>query len=59
MNPKPRQSEPSDVLETGGHESSRRSIARDEVMKRIIKQHPQRDIPRVESIDPREAPPRE
>jgi hypothetical protein len=59
MNPKPQESEPNDLPETGGQEGSERSIAHDEAMKRIIKQHPQRDIPRVESIEPREAPPKE
>jgi hypothetical protein len=59
MDPKPQQPEPNDLPETGGQESSVRSIARDEAMKRIIKQHPQRDIPRVESIEPPEAPPKE
>lgn len=31
----------------------------DEELKRILKQHPQRAIPQVESVEPREAPPRE
>lgn len=39
--------------------SGARSIARQEQLKRIVKQHPQRDIPRVESVDPSEAPARE
>jgi hypothetical protein len=48
-----------DIPEKGGQESSPHSIAHDEAMKRIIKQHPQRDIPRVESMEPAEAPPKE
>ncbi len=59
MNPKPQESEPNDLPETGGQEGTERGIAHDEAMKRIIRQHPQRDIPRVESIEPREAPPKE
>ncbi len=39
--------------------SGARSIARQEQLKRIVKQHPQRDIPKVESVDPGEAPARE
>jgi hypothetical protein len=30
-----------------------------EQLKRMIKQHPQREIPLVESIEPAEAPPKE
>lgn len=56
MDPKMQRPEPKNRLETGGQESNGRSIARDEAMKRIIKQHPQRDIPRVESIEPPGAP---
>lgn len=56
MDPKTQRPEPRKMLETGGQESNGRSIARDEAMKRIIKQHPQRDIPRVESVEPPEAP---
>jgi hypothetical protein len=32
---------------------------RDDELKRIVRQHPQKGIPQVEGIDPREAPPRE
>jgi hypothetical protein len=39
--------------------SGARSVARQEQLKRIVKQHPQRDIPKVESVDPNEAPSRE
>jgi hypothetical protein len=31
----------------------------DDELKRIVKQHPQKGIPQVEGIEPREAPPRE
>jgi Protein of unknown function (DUF2934) len=47
------------MSEMGGQESAPHSIAHDEAMKRIIKQHPQRDIPRVESVEPADAPRKE
>jgi hypothetical protein len=34
-----------------------RSIATDERLKRVIKQHPQRDEPKVDSVEPGETPP--
>lgn len=37
-------------------QSGSRSIARDEALKRIVKQHPQRDMPQVESIESRDIP---
>ena len=40
-------------------QSTGRSIARDETKKRIVKQHPQRDLPRVEGVEPRDAPTKE
>lgn len=33
-------------------QSGARSVARDERLKRIIRQHPQRDIAQIESIEP-------
>ena len=45
-----------ETTEMGGQEGAPHSIAHDEAMKRIIKQHPQRDIPRVESLEPAKAP---
>jgi hypothetical protein len=59
MDRKLQQGAPEPVIESGGQESRPRSIVRDEAMKRIIRQHPQRDIPRVEGIEPGEAPPKE
>lgn len=35
-----------------------RSKAKDERMKEILRQHPQRDEPRLDSVEPDEAPPR-
>lgn len=40
-------------------QSGVRGPGKDEELKRIIKQHPQKGIPQVEGIEPREAPPRE
>jgi uncharacterized protein (UPF0264 family) len=36
--------------------SNVRSIAKQEELKRIIKQHPYRDLPRVDSVEPTEIP---
>ncbi|MGA8147586.1 MAG: DUF2934 domain-containing protein [Gallionellaceae bacterium] len=33
--------------------------AEDEALKRIIRGHPRRDIPRIESMEPEDAPPKE
>lgn len=38
-------------------QSDGRSIATDERLKRVIKQHPQRDEPKVDSVEPLELPP--
>lgn len=45
--------------ESGMQQRSTHSPREDEVLKRIIKKHPQRDIPQIEGIDPQEAPLRE
>lgn len=34
-----------------------RGVARDEGLKRIVRQHPQRDEPKVDSVEPGETPP--
>ena len=34
-----------------------RGIAADEALKRVIKQHPQRDEPKVDSVEPGDTPP--
>jgi hypothetical protein len=52
----PERTEP---LEPEVQTSHERSIHKEEQLKRIIKQHPQRDIPRVESVEPPEAPRKE
>jgi hypothetical protein len=38
------------------HQGSSHSSREDEAMKRVIRKHPQRDIPMVEGIDPQDAP---
>lgn len=38
-------------------QSDGRSIATDERLKRVIRQHPQRDEPKVDSVEPLELPP--
>jgi len=34
-------------------------FGQDDALKRIIKQHPRKGIPQVESVDPQDAPPKE
>ncbi|HEY8709596.1 MAG TPA: hypothetical protein VIM34_16575 [Burkholderiaceae bacterium] len=34
-----------------------RGIAADQVLKRVIKQHPKRDEPKVDSVEPGDTPP--
>ena len=43
-----------DVQESGTH-----GAWEDDALKRIIRQHPRKGIPQVESMEPREAPPKE
>ena len=38
-------------------EDSGRSTSRDDRLKRVIRQHPQRDEPRADSVEPDELPP--
>lgn len=45
--------------ESAIQQRSTHSPREDEALKRIIKKHPQRDIPQIEGIDPQEAPLRE
>jgi len=56
---KPRIPKIPEPLEAELQQSDERSIAKHERLKRVIRQHPQREIPRVESIEPRDAPPKE
>jgi hypothetical protein len=47
---------PSDVLEAEVQQSGQIGITRDSLLKREIRKHPGRDIPRVEDLDPSEVP---
>ncbi|HVO08842.1 MAG TPA: hypothetical protein VMT83_18780 [Burkholderiaceae bacterium] len=53
--PRPSPAEPPPV-EQEIQQSGGRSIVKDEHLKRVIKQHPQRDEPRVDSVEPGETP---
>lgn len=48
--------EPDVFEEVGMQHGGTLGPAQDEALKRILKQHPRRDIPRVESIEPEDAP---
>jgi hypothetical protein len=58
MNPE-KQPQPLVPAELEVQQSGGRSVAREERLKKAIRRHPQRDIPRVESVEPSQAPPRE
>lgn len=45
-----------DAAEFGIQQSSTLSPAADDALKRAIKRHPRREIPRIESVEPEEAP---
>ena len=47
------------IAEFEMQQSGSRGRAEDEALKRMIKRHPRRDIPMIESLEPEEAPPRE
>lgn len=49
-------SEPASALEPGAQLGGSRSPAEDDRLKRGVRQHPQRDIGRIESMEPGEAP---
>jgi hypothetical protein len=57
--PTPKQPEPAESPDIEVQQSNERSPVKQEQLKRMIKQHPQREIPLVESIEPAEAPPKE
>lgn len=48
--------EPAELPELELQQSSAHGAAEDEELKRIIKQHPRKGIPQIESIEPEEAP---
>lgn len=47
------------LFEFGVQQSGTHGAMADDAMKRIIRKHPQRDIPQIEGIEPQDAPPRE
>ncbi len=54
--PKRQAPEPVEVPEFEVQQSGMHGFRQDEALKRMVRQHPQRDIPRVEGIEPQEAP---
>ncbi len=48
----------SDLVHEDIQQGADQPIPKQEQLKRAVRQHPQRDLPRVESIDAPEAPPR-
>lgn len=54
INRQPPQTEDAAVF--GIQQSSTLSPAEDDALKRAIKRHPRREIPRIEGIEPEEAP---
>ena len=57
--PKRRPPEPDTIEEFGMQHGGTLGPAEDEALKRIIRGHPRRDIPRIESMEPEDAPPKE
>ena len=55
MNRKDRSRE-KETMEFEAQQGHERSVARDELLKRAIRNHPQRDEPRVDSVEPDETP---
>ena len=59
MNAKRRLPVEREAREHAVQQSAGRSIALDEKKKRIVRRSPQRDIARVEGVEPRDAPTKE
>jgi len=57
MSPDQKRPEPA-LPEPEVQQGDGRSHTKDDQLKRIIKQHPQRDEPRVDSVEQNETPPR-
>ena len=55
----PQAPEPDETAVLGMQEGGPHGFWEDDALKRIVKQHPRKDIPRVESIEPRQAPAKE
>ena len=56
---RPQPAEPVETAESGGQESGVHGFWEEDALKRIVKQHPRKGIPQVESMEPQEAPPKE
>lgn len=52
----PEPSEQIEMMELGGQESGVHGFWEEDALKRINKQHPRKGIPRVESVEPQQAP---
>jgi hypothetical protein len=52
----PKRDEPS-MSESEIQQGGTRGIAAEEALERVVKQHPQRDEPKVDSVEPDETPP--
>lgn len=51
--------ESTEMMELNVQESAVHGFGQDDLLKRIVRQHPRKGIPQVESIDPQDAPPKE
>lgn len=56
---RPQPPEPAETAEFGGQESGVHGFWKEDALKGIVKQHPRKGIPQVESMEPQEAPPKE
>jgi hypothetical protein len=52
MSEEDKREKPVEFEEEGGQHGGNRSIARGDALKHIRKQHPQRDIPKVDTEEP-------
>jgi hypothetical protein len=59
MKRKPQKPASEQTIEPELQQSGRLGRARDDLLKRAIKQHPRREIPKIEDVDPSEAPAKE
>lgn len=51
--------ESTETMDLNVQESAVHGFGQDDVLKRIVRQHPRKGIPQVESVDPEDAPPKE
>jgi hypothetical protein len=59
MERKPQKPASEQTIEPELQQSGQIGRARDDLLKRAIKQHPRREIPKIEDVDPSEAPAKE